>query len=299
MPKPIFTVGIPGSISYSDGTKLTESLQKEMNDIHTTAMYHRRLSLIKLIAKKGSIDVEEVEKFLNQDILSAIWVNDDINESVKVEQGGYVPTDHYQGAQILEGLVRDVMGMSRNQGGEFKQGSRSPTATEVNEVAQAANIRTDERRDMVADLLVKLIRDVNPIIFRNWNEETVTRVIGPGSLPLWISFRPSMLARGQYKFSVDPDETLPMTKNLREQKALALYPLLKTNPLIDPMELTRYLLHEMHGPAFDSMMRGIPSGLGLQQQKPLSLGQFSQLTNNIQSQQPQLLKQQPAQKGGG
>jgi len=68
------------------------------------------------------------------------------------------------------------------------------------------------------------------------------------------------------------------------QKALVTYERLKTNPLIDPQLLTTYLLHELHGTQFDTMMRTLgqlaqQQSAGVQgstQENPLSAEQFMQ-----------------------
>jgi hypothetical protein len=96
------------------------------------------------------------------------------------------------------------------------------------------------------------------------------------------------LKRGKYNVSVDPDQSVPQTKELREQKALILYERLKMNPLIDPYRLTQHLMHELHGVAFDDMIAGLPRGMGLTQDKPLSVGQFGQVVQNVQRKAPQL-----------
>ena len=71
---------------------------------------------------------------------------------------------------------------------------------------------------------------------------------------------------------------------------MEMYERLKTNPLINPMQLTNYLLHEVHGVQFDDMMQGIPMGAGLTPQQPLQVGQFSQLLQNTAQNAPQLLE---------
>ena len=97
-----------------------------------------------------------------------------------------------------------------------------------------------------------------------------------------------MLGRAQYNIAVDPDQSVPQTKEVREQKALILYERLKMNPLIDPFQLTKYLLNELHGVAFDDMIAGLPRGLGLTQDNPLNVQQFGQVLQNVQQRLPQL-----------
>ena len=84
-------------------------------------------------------------------------------------------------------------------------------------------------------------------------------IVGPGGAPIWVRLAPSLLKEGRYNIKVDPDSSVPQTRSLREAKAVQLYSLLKTNPLIDPVQLTQYLLHELHGVQFDDMMRVLPA----------------------------------------
>ena len=67
-----------------------------------------------------------------------------------------------------------------------------------------------------------------------------------------------MLKQGQYSVSIDPDNTAPETRAVREARALKMYMVMKDNPMIDPQRLTEYLLHEVHGVQFDDMMRQLP-----------------------------------------
>lgn len=274
--------GVPDS-------QILEPLQLELNEVRTIKMYHRRLSVIKLLAKRGAITQEEAQKMLNSDILSLIWTEEDPDQAIKIIQAADIPQALIQQDIEIMNDVRETLGFSRNEFGEFKGGRESPTATESQIVKAASEIRVEERRDMIADMLTSIVIDVNKIIFKHWNEEQVEEVVGPGGVPMWIQFRPSMLRRGTYDVSVDPDQSLPQTKEMREQKALIMYERLKQNPLVDPYRLTQYLMHELHGVAFDDMIAGMPRGIGLTQDKPMSVGQFGQVVQNVQRRAPQLL----------
>ncbi len=177
-----------------------------------------------------------------------------------------IPKDLFVAAQAIVQDVRETVGFSRNQFGEFNSQSGDTTATEANIVRQASEIRVDERRDMVADMLVEVMETVHQIIFKFWTEETVVDVVGPGGAPIWVRLAPSLLKEGRYNIKVDPDSSVPETRALREAKAVQLYQLLRTNPLIDPVQLTQYLLHELHGVQFDDMMRVLPAVQGGQQE---------------------------------
>jgi len=275
--------GIPDS-------QMLEPLQLEINEIKTHTMYHRRLSILKILARRNSISEEEVAKLLSPEVGAVAFTEGDPNTSIKMgPTASDIPQGLLNSAALVEQDIRETLGFGRNQFGEYRAGSRAATATEADIVQQAANIRIDERRDMVADLLVEIVQDYHPLIFDHWSRDQVEEIIGPAGVPFWISFRPAMLQRTSYNVMADPDQSLPQTKELREAKALKLYQVLSTNPLIDPYKLTSYLLREMHGVAFDDMIRGLPTGTGLTPDQPLSIGQFGQVIQNVANKAPQLL----------
>lgn len=243
--------GIPDSV-------ILEPQQLEINEIRTLQMKHRRISMIKLLIKKGSVDFAEIEKMLNGDVGSAILVNGELSDVEKFELG-MVPESLYTASAEVQADVRDSMGFSRNQGGEYasQKSHNAPTAIEARIVQAASEIRVDERRDALADVLVDVFEDANELCFNKWQDEQVVQVMGPDAIPVWVAFKPAMLKAARYEINIEPDSTLPETKDMREAKASQVYQLLKPNPLIDPTMLTRYLLREMHGVQYDNMMKQV------------------------------------------
>lgn len=245
--------GVPDS-------QIIEPYQLELNEIRTQAMKHRRVSLVRVLVKVGGMDPEEAEKLVSEDVQAVAWVKGqgDIDKITKVMQQSTIPRELFAAAEVVMQDTRETMGFSRNQFGEFNSRSGDTTATEANIVRQAMDIRLDEKRDAVADLTVQVIEVLHSLIFDLWSVEQVVEVVGPGGLPVWVQLRPELLRAGRYTIKIDPDQSVPETKQLREQRALLLYEQLKTNPLIDPIKLTQYLLTELKGPQFDDMMRMLP-----------------------------------------
>jgi hypothetical protein len=143
-------------------------------------------------------------------------------------------------------------------------------------------------------MLTKTVNDIHPIMFNHWNKEQVFDIAGPLGIRLWVTFRPTMLRRGQYEVKINPDNGVPETKDVRQQKAASMYQLLKENPLIDPHKLTRYFLREMHGVAFDDMMIPIMQGPGMSPDQPIGMDQLPGVMQKLIGQQKQL----PAAVGG-
>lgn len=244
--------GIPDSA-------ILEPQQLEINEIRTQRMKHRRMAIVKLMYETGTITEAELAKMLSEDVMAGVEVSD--IGGVKPTQVSDVPTSLLLEQEGVMQDVRELIGFSRNQMGNFgttgKGGNRT-TATEANIVQLASEIRVDERRDLIADMLQDIIEACHVIIFNQWDQEQVIDVVGPGGVPFWVKFTGKMLRESQYTVKIDPDTSLPETKELRAQRAVQVYELLKSSPLIDPMKLTSYLLSELHGVQFDDMIRMLP-----------------------------------------
>jgi len=243
--------GIPDSC-------ILEPQQLELNEIRTLQMKHRRISLVKILYKKTAIDLAELEKMLNGDVGGAIAINGELSD-IEVMEMGHIPEGLYSASAEVQADVRDGMGFSRNQGGEYasQKSHNAPTATESRIVQSASEIRVDERRDALADMLVNIFEDTNELIFNKWADDEVVQVMGPEAVPVWVAFKPAMLKAARYEIDIEPDSTLPETKEMRESKAVNVYNLLKANPLIDPQMLTAYLLREMHGVSYDHLVKAV------------------------------------------
>ena len=266
---------------------ILEPQQLELNELRTLSMKHRRMSIVKLLYQKGSITQGELAKVLSEDVMAGVGV-DDLN-AIKPLQIAEIPSTHIMWERELMQDVREVSGMSRNaMGAALNPGSADTTATEVNVVQQAGEIRLDERRDAIADMLMDMIADLNPLLFEHWSQEQVIDVIGPEGIPIWVKFTGDMLKRGTYEIKIDPDSSLPETKAIREQRAINLYDRLKTNPLIAPDKLTAHLLNEIQGTAFQDMMQGLNLGsAGLTPDNPLPVKDFAKLMSAAGQQQGQ------------
>lgn len=258
--------------------KILEPYQLEINEIKTQIMKHRRMSLIKLLAKKKGILEEEAAKMVSEDVAAVVWIEGQasIKNTVDQFQVSAIPTELFIAAEAVVQDVRETVGFSRNQFGEFNSRSGDTTATEANIVRQATEIRVDERRDAVADIVVDFVEMMHGVLFDNWGQEQIIETVGPGGVPIWVRVGSELLQRARFTVKVDPDSSIPETRALREQRAVQLFQLLAANPLVDPVKLTQYLLHEMRGPQFDDMMKMLP-GAGVTPDRPIGLQDFAGL----------------------
>ncbi len=243
--------GVPDS-------KILEPFQLEINETRTQIAKHRRATIVKIIAAIGKITQEEAEKMVSEDSSAVVFASGDVNRAVKVMQALTIPKEFFLSNEMTMQDVRETVGFSRNQFGEFNSRTADTTATEAQIVKAASEVRIDERRDEIADALTKVVNLMHPVIFDNWGIEEVVEMVGPGGIPVWVEISRDILAKGRWSVKVDPETAVPETRALRERRAQELYLLLKENPLIDPIKLTQYLLYELRGSSFDDMMKALP-----------------------------------------
>jgi hypothetical protein len=274
--------GLPDSL-------IIEPQQLEMNEIRSQIMYHRRLTLIKLMHEANMIEPHDLAKLLSGEVMASVQVKD-IN-AVKPFQLATIPPELITAGQLVQSDVREQVGFSRNQSGELSDSERT-TATEASIVQMASEIRVDERQDLVAEMLHNMVKSIHNIIYTYWREEQIIDIVGPGGIPLWVEFSGKMLSGGSYEIGIEPESSLPMTKQARSAKALQGYQLFKDNPLVDPIALTRYTLREYYGFKYEDLMQGIPKGAG--QTQPMQIGDYAKMLGNAGGQVPT-----PGQGGGG
>ncbi len=249
--------------------------QGEKNEIRTQLRNHRRVSIAKFLSLIGEITPDEESKLIDGNAGAIVHVK---------TRDGVVPLNLTGIEQVIRALennehvvdkdIQELLGLGVNQYGEYAPGSADRSATEANIVNQATMIRIDERRDACADLLVQLVADMNHTIIERWDTEMVLDVVGPQGVPIWISVQPELMRNAIYDVKVDPDTSLPQTKQLREQRANVMYERLKLNPLIDPQHLTEFVLSESYGVDADYLMKN--GGMNSSPQQPVPFGQAVQ-----------------------
>jgi hypothetical protein len=247
---------------------ILEPFQLQLNDLKTKMMQHARTSIVKFMSEEGAINAAEAEKLFNEDVQAVVQVAN--LRGVQIIEANHIPETLFRAEESLMQDVREIMGFSRNDFGEYQARSHGPTATETRAVRESSELRVDERRDMLSDLLVNIFNDVKTIIFRHWTQEQVIKVVGPDGYATWVEFTGDMLSEGQYEIKIDPDSSVPETRAVREERARDTYGLLSQNPLVDNTKLTEYLIRETRGINPEDLL---PQNT---QSNPQNIDQFSQ-----------------------
>ena len=222
--------------SVSDAMYI-ERQQVELNDIRTQEMYHRRKENLKLLTSKGFLSQEAKGKIEKGTIGPIVETNAPMGQ-VGANIYALVPNmsrDIFMAANDVREDIREILAFGRNQLG-VEMGRRK-TATEAMVIKESVELRSDERRDIVADFVTRSIHDINRLIFKFWDTNDVIRLTGPEGAE-WQSWNGQFL-EGEYALRILSNSTLPSTKQQYQQKVGALSQKYLGHPLINQYELIR------------------------------------------------------------
>ena len=220
--------------------QIMEPQQLEINEARTQAMLHRRIALVKFIVEAGMIEDVEIDKMLSEMVGPVVKVKGDPSHVISMLQP-HIPADLTQWVELIRGDVRELLGQGRQQLGEAPAGRR--TAEEMRNVQMASDTRMDERRDIVADALVKMMRKINQIVFERWTTDKVVQVVGYDAARYWVSYKGAE-NRGEYSLRVDVESMTPKTKMMKKREIVELIQALSKNPRANVDYLMQMLLKE-------------------------------------------------------
>lgn len=230
---------------------IIEPQQLELNETKTQQAQHRRIALIKFLYMKGVISEENLQHMLSGNVGPAIEVDTDVGLANAITMlQPHVPPDLQIAINELMGEIRYGLGESENQTGAYKGGT-PPSATESVEVAQTTGSRDEERRDILGDLLVRIVKKWNQYIFKFWDHEQIIDIVGEDGYKQWVSFHGSELD-ADYHYNIDPDSGFPVSKQMRHDVASGIFKAYNGDALIDQVSL-----RHMHLQQYEWLFPGI------------------------------------------
>jgi len=214
-PDPDYIYGIPDA-------RIIEPQLLELIDIRTQAMRHRQVDIMKALIKKGALTEAEKQKLKSGDIGAFVEIDSDtgLRDAVLPLNPGVsgILNDLNAMGAVVQGDVREMVGFSRVLMGDY-QGKTHVSAAETDAVMQSLNIRLDERRDAMADLLGKVVRKFNSYIFTYWTADKVESIVGPDGAKWWVKFNGPAI-KDDYNLIVTPEEGANMDSNTKRKQLL-------------------------------------------------------------------------------
>ena len=187
--------------------------QLELNQIRTQSQRHRAIALLKFLAQRGVIKEADLQNFLSGKAGPFVEIDaESIAASVQMMQP-HIPPDLSTAAMECKADIREILGFDYNQAGMLKPGT-PPTATETAGVSASFDIRSNERKDIVADVLTGIVKKWNDMIFKFWDTERVVQVVGEEGGQQWVAFKGQDLV-GDYKLRIDPESGMPISHSTK------------------------------------------------------------------------------------
>ncbi len=292
-PDPDYIYGVPDA-------RIIEPQMLELLDIRTQSMRHRQIDILKALIKKGALSQEQMTKLKNGDIGAFVEVESDIgirDAVVPLNPGvAGILNDLTLQAQNAQGDIREMTGFSRTLAGEY-QGKTHVSAAETQAVFQSANIRMDERRDALADLLSKIVRKFNQYIFTYWTTDRVESIIGPDGAKWWLKFNGPQI-KDEYDLIIEPEEGQGLDTQTKRQtlnEVAEIWAKLNAGAIAQgqpvPPEIQRALFGQFDDLGLDvdrliaqtsllgkqSQLQGQLNGLGASADNPIAPGQLASL----------------------
>lgn len=255
-----------------------QAMQMEISDLAVQRTKIRRLAVLKFLYDEDVIDEEEIQKLVSPEVGAAAKIKQGmtgrLNEAVMeirttVDQTLILEEEH------LRRNVREQIGFSRNQLGEFAGGRR--TATEAKIVDVSSTRRLSRRGKAVQRLYQDTISIINAIIFQHWTLPRHVEVMGETQANEWVEITgPELKSRYSYDVIFTDDAELRQ----RRREALQEYMILSQDPSIDPIALRQYISDQYNDPAFSRLfnadiqnaMRAMRLAGGLVQPETLNQG---------------------------
>jgi len=217
--------------------------QIELNDINTQASQHRAIALIKFLIKEGALTKDQISNFLSGVVGPAVMVNaeETLASAVEILQP-HIPPELERSAQAQMAAMREQLGVGHNQEGMFSP-YHGKTASESMIVAEASGERVDERKDMLGDTLIRIVKKWNWFLFNFWTEERVIKIVAPNGEVGWHTFTGDQL-KGEYVMDINYDSGMPVSRALKQQMTGEMFKVLAGDQMIDQVMLRQIVLDQ-------------------------------------------------------
>ena len=221
-------------------------VQTELSDVARQRTAQRRISTLKFLYDGDAISDEELQKILSPDVGVAAKIEGgrNLNEAI-IKLDNTPNLSLAQEEDLLRANAREQIGFSRNQLGDYQGGRK--TATEVQTVDRASQLRMSRRGLNVKRLYEDSIRRINDIVFKFWSLPRYAQVLGEEEAKEWVRINGQSLA-GRYSYDIEFTEESELQQ--RKFQALQLYGMLAQDPSIDPVELRQFLANQINDPSF-------------------------------------------------
>lgn len=225
-----------------------ETLQKELNDMRNQRMDNASLILNRmwLVANGAGVDEDE----LVSDVGGVIHT--DKIEGVQPLYPPEIPNSSYREETLIKADIQQTTGITDYTKGVASDALANETATGISMMQEAGNARIKLKMmniEMGIREIGKLFISLNKQFI---DEETVIRILGEGS-PRWLLVKPDEI-KDNFDLMVESAPRLLENDAIAKRQALELFQMFANDPLIDQLELRRYILEAFNAKNIDKLL---------------------------------------------
>lgn len=225
-----------------------ETLQKELNDMRNQRMDNASLILNRMWLVQNGANVDEDE--LVSDVGGVIHT--DKIEGVQALYPPEIPNSSYREETLIKADIQQTTGITDYTKGIASDALANETATGISMMQEAGNARI-KLKMMNIEMGIREIGELFISLNKQFiDEETVIRILGEGS-PRWLLVKPSEI-KDNFDLMVESAPRLLENDAIAKRQALELFQMFANDPLIDQLELRRYILEAFNAKNIDKLL---------------------------------------------
>lgn len=225
-----------------------ETLQKELNDMRNQRMDNASLILNRMWLVQNGANVDEDE--LVSDVGGIIHT--DKIEGVQALYPPEIPNSSYREETLIKADIQQTTGITDYTKGVASDALANETATGISMMQEASNARI-KLKMMNIEMAIREIGELFISLNKQFiDEETVIRILGEGS-PQWLLVKPSEI-KDNFDLLVESAPRLLENDAIAKRQALELFQMFANDPLIDQLELRRYILEAFNAKNIDKLL---------------------------------------------
>ncbi len=228
---------VSGSMYPPSDVMIARAVSEELSRGRTQMIEQRNDSRPIRGFDKNVIDPDTADKLVSEGKL--IPMDGPLQNHVWEIARANFPRENFTFDEICNRDYEELWAIGPNQRGMAEDNTR--TATELNIVQQASNVRLDSERSRVLVWFIKGTRKFAALLQMFADETKFVEVVGEQMAPQLRPWNRQLIA-GEYVFEAKPDSALRLDAQAERQQALQLYNLLAKDPNVSRVELLKPLL---------------------------------------------------------
>ena len=230
---------VAGSAYPPSDVGISRSVSEELSKGRSQMLQQRDDSRPLRGFDRNSIDPDTAEKIANGTHNGLIPLDGPLQDRVWEIARAQFPRENFTFDQICNRDYEELWAIGPNQRGLSEENTR--TATELNIIQGAANVRLDAERSRVLAWFIKGTRKFAALLQMFADETKFVEVVGEQMAPQLRPWNRQLIA-GEYVFEAKPDSHLRIDAAAERQQHLQLYNLLAKDPNVSRVEILKSLL---------------------------------------------------------